>query len=54
MVELSVGRKVKGAPKKKWNEAQRRIKTIVESYANYGVARYRDYLQAIGCKIVIL
>lgn len=53
IVEMSLGRRVKSVPKKKWFDAQKRVKSLVESYENYGITRYGDYLYAIGCNIVI-
>ena len=52
-MELSLGRRVKAAPKKIWMDTQRRMKKIVETYEKYRVAQCVEYLQKIGCNIVI-
>ena len=53
IMELSLGRRVKAAPKKAWTDTQKRMKKIVESYEQYGIARYAEYLERIACNIVI-
>ena len=53
-----MGRKVKADPKKKWIDAQRRIKSIVQSYQNYdhnyGAGRILDYLKALDLTFLSL
>ena len=51
IVELSLGRKVKAAPKKKWLEFQARLQRIVLNFDSY--AEPIAYLQAIADTIVI-
>lgn len=47
--ELSLGRRVKAAPKKKWLDQQRRIKSVVAKYATYKQEdRVVDYLRTLG------
>ena len=45
VVELSLGRKVKAAPKKKWVETQTKLQRIVLNYEKYSML---NYLEAIG------
>lgn len=52
VVELSLGRKVKAAPKKKWVDFQKRIQSITAEYPEY-VQRPLDFLTAIAHNIVI-
>ena len=49
VVELSLGRKIKTAPKK-WIEIQTKLRRIVLNYESYEII---DYLQAIGQTTVI-
>lgn len=50
VVELSLGRKIKAAPKKKWVETQTRIRRIALNYETYEIL---DYLKAVGQTIII-
>ena len=50
IVKLSLGRKIKAAPKRKWAESQTRLRRIVLNYKTYEIL---DYLKAIGQIIVI-
>ena len=45
VVELSLGRKIKAAPKKNWVDIQDRLKTVANNYENYET--YLEYLEAI-------
>ena len=44
LMELGLGKKIKSAPKKKWIDAQERLKKIVGSYS-----KYKDSGQVIIC-----
>lgn len=47
--ELTLGRRVKAAPKKKWLDQQRRVKAVVSEYAVYkDEDRVLDYLRTLG------
>lgn len=45
VVELSLGRKVKAAPKKKWVDIQLKLQRIVTNYENYDIL---SFLEAVG------
>lgn len=52
LAELSLGRKVKAAPKQKWLQVQERIHSIVAEYDDYKRGdRILDYLRTIGYNI---
>ena len=51
IVELSLGQKIKAAPKRKWVDSQTRLRRIVLNYETYEIL---DYLTAVGQTIVIL
>ncbi|KAK3931037.1 GPI ethanolamine phosphate transferase 1, partial [Frankliniella fusca] len=47
--ELTLGRRVKAAPKKKWLDQQRRVKAVVSEYGVYkDEDRVLDYLRTLG------
>lgn len=48
ILELRLGRTVKAAPKKKWVEAQNRMKITVQNYDAYGVPRILEYLKLVS------
>lgn len=50
VVELSLGRRVKAAPKKKWVDTQRKLQRIVLNYEDYTIL---DYLKAVGDTFMI-
>lgn len=45
VVELSLGRKVKAAPKKRWKDVQTNLQNIVLNYESYTILQF---LEAIG------
>ena len=53
ITKLSIGRRIKAAPKKSWIDAQKRMRKLTETYAQYGVQRYREYLDRIAINIVV-
>ena len=50
VVELSLGRKIKAAPKKKWVDVQKKLRRIVQNYEDYEIL---EYLKAVGQTIII-
>ena len=51
VLEMRLGKQVKAAPKKKWIEQQNRVKTTVQNYNAYGLARVTEYLKIISYHI---
>lgn len=54
ITELSLGRTVKAAPKKKWKDSQDRLSMIVRDYQNYKHNdMIIDYLEALSFNIIL-
>jgi len=53
LAELALGKKVKGAPKKRWIDLRNRIQGIVTKYTDYKNDDIIGYLQTIGHNITI-
>ena len=54
IVELSLGRKIKAAPKKKWVDTQDRLRRIAKKYDDYkNTGRVLDYMRSIAYNIII-
>lgn len=54
ITEMSLGRKVKANPKKKWIDYQDKIRNITQEYQNYkSRARELEYLANIGSNIIL-
>lgn len=51
ILELRLGKSVKAAPKKKWVDAQVRIRTTVQNYDAYGIPRILEYLRLVSYHI---
>ena len=50
MVELSMGRRIKVAPRKKWLDVQKRLRRIVQNYEDYETLAYWN---AVGQTVII-
>ena len=50
VVELSLGRKIKLAPRKKWLNVQKKLRRIVQKYEDYQIL---EYLKGVGQTLII-
>lgn len=51
ILELRMGRRIRTATKKKWIDLQNRVRTVVEGYNTYGIARIVEYLELVSHNI---
>ena len=50
VVELSLKRRIKAVPRKKWLDVQKKLRRIVQNYEDYEIL---EFLKAVGQTVII-